>query len=79
MAPTQVSESIEYKELFPIVVAAYLWGPLWASKQVNFQSDNRSVVQILLSGTSRVPNIVSLVRYLSCWQLITPSLSLPPS
>ena len=24
---TQVSQSIEYKNLFPIVVAAYLWGP----------------------------------------------------
>ena len=23
----QVSQSIEYKDLFPIVVAAYLWGP----------------------------------------------------
>ena len=31
--PTQVSQSIEYKELFPIVVAAYLWGPQWASKR----------------------------------------------
>ena len=26
--PAQVSQSIEYKELFPIVVAANLWGPL---------------------------------------------------
>ena len=23
----QVSQSIEYKDLFPVVVAAYLWGP----------------------------------------------------
>jgi len=63
--PTQISASIEFKELFPIVVAAYLWGPLWASKRVNFLSDNRSVVDILRSGTSRVPTIMSLVRYLS--------------
>ena len=62
---TQVSQSIEYKELFPIVVAAYLWGPLWASKRVNFLSDNRSLVDILRSGTSRAPNIMSLVRSLS--------------
>ena len=60
---TQVSQSIEYKELFPIIVAAYLCGPLWASKQVNFLSDNRSVVDILRSGTSRAPTIMSLVRY----------------
>ena len=63
--PTQVSQSIKYKELFPIVVAAYLWGPLWTSKQVNFLSDNHSVVDILRSGTSRAPTIMSLVHYLS--------------
>ena len=75
--PTQVSQSIEYKELFPIVMAAYLWGPQWASKRVNFLSDNRSVVDILRSGTSRAPTIMSLVRC-PCWQLVTPSSSLPP-
>ena len=63
--PTQVSQSIQYKELFPIVVAAYHWGPQWASKWVNFLSDNRSVVDILWSGTSRAPTTMSLVRYLS--------------
>ena len=63
--PTQVSQSIEYKEFFPIVVAAYLWGPLWASKRVNFLSDNRLVVEILRSGTSIAPTIMSLVHYLS--------------
>ena len=64
LLPTQVSESIEYKERFPIVMEAYLWGPLWASKRVNFLSDNRSVVEILRSGISRAPSIMSLVRYL---------------
>ena len=63
--PTQISASTKFKELFPIVVAAYLWGPLWASKRVNFLSDNRSVVDILRSGTSRASTIMSLVRYLS--------------
>ena len=62
--PTQISQSIEYKELFPIVVEAYLWGPQWASKRVSFPSDNRSVVDILQSGTSSAPTIMSLVRYL---------------
>ena len=50
---------------FPIVVAAYLRGPLWASIQVNYLSDNHSVVEILWSGTSRAPTIMSLVHYLS--------------
>ena len=76
--PSQVSQSIEYKELFPIVVAAYLWGPQWASKRVNFLSDNRSVVDILRSGTSRAPTIISWFAICPCWQLVTPSRSLPP-
>ena len=49
----------------------------WAFKRVNFLSDNRSVVDILRSGTSRAPTIMSLVRC-PCWQLVTPSSSLPP-
>ena len=77
LLPTQVSQYIEYKELFPIVMAAYLWGPQWASRRVNFLLDNRPVVDILRSGTSRTPTIMSLVRC-PCWQLVTPSSSLPP-
>ena len=46
-------------------MAAYLWGPLRATKQVNFLSDNCSVVEILWSGTLRAPTIMSLGRYLS--------------
>ena len=34
--------SIAYKELFPIVVAAYLWGPQWVSWRVEFLCDNES-------------------------------------
>ena len=62
--PTQVSQSIKYKELFPILMAAYLWGPLRASKQVNILSDKCSVVEILRTGTLRAPTIMSLGRYL---------------
>ena len=61
---SQASQSIEYKELLPIVVAAYVLGPFWSSKKVNFLSDNSSVVEILQSSTSRAPNIMVLVRYL---------------
>ena len=38
----QSSLSIAYKELFPIVVAAYLWGPQWVSWRVEFLCDNES-------------------------------------
>ena len=55
--------SIAYKELFPIVVAAYLWGPGWASRRVEFLCDNESVVDVLSSGTSRDPDLMVLLRY----------------
>ena len=45
----QSSLSIACKELFLIVVPAYLWGPHW----VEFLSDNESVVAVLKSGTLR--------------------------
>ena len=57
--------SIAYKELFPIVVAAYLWGPGWASRWVEFLCDNESVVAVLSSGTSRDPDLMVLLRYLA--------------
>ena len=57
--------SIAYKELFPIVVAAYLWGPGWASRRVEFLCDNESVVAVLSSGTSRDPDLMVLLLYLA--------------
>ena len=57
--------SIAYKELFPVVVAAALWGHRWATKRVEFCSDNMAVVSVLRSGTSKDPNMMVLLRYLS--------------
>ena len=57
--------SIAYKELFPVVVAASLWGHRWATKRVEFCSDNMAVVSVLSSGTSKDPNMMVLLRYLS--------------
>ena len=57
--------SIAYKELFPIVVAAYLWGSQWSSRRVEFLCDNESVVAVLSSGTSRDADLMVLLRYLA--------------
>ena len=62
---SQVPLSITYKELFPVVVAAHLWGPFWASRRAEFLCDNEAVVSILKSGTSRDPHLMALLRYLS--------------
>ncbi|KAK3737443.1 hypothetical protein QZH41_000164 [Actinostola sp. cb2023] len=60
----QKDMSIAYKELFPIVIAADLWGAKWVKLHVLFRSDNEAVVAILNSRTSRVPCIMHLVRHL---------------
>ena len=61
----QMPLSIAYKELFPVVLAATLWGPQWLSRRVEFCSDNMAVVEVLPSGTSRDPNLMALLRRLS--------------
>ena len=56
--------SIAYKELFPIVIAAHVWGIAWSKKHILFRSDNEAVVTILNSRTSKVPDIMHLVRHI---------------
>lgn len=50
---SQVSQSIEYKEIIPIAIAARLWGSGWSKQHVLFCSDKDTVVHILNSRTSR--------------------------
>ena len=61
----QSSLSVAYKELFPIVVAAYLWGRQWLSRWVEFLYDNESMVAVLKSGTSWDKSLMVLLRYLT--------------
>ena len=51
----QARQSIAYQEFFFVVNAAHLWGSLWARKHVLFQSDNKAVVAILMTRTSKFP------------------------
>ena len=62
---SQCPLSIAYKELFPIIVAAHVWGSQWAARWIEFLSDNESVVAVLKSGTSKDRNLVVLLRYLT--------------
>ena len=56
--------SIEWQELFPIVVACAIWHPLLTGKRLQFWCDNLSVVSIINSGHSKIPRIMDLVRHL---------------
>ena len=64
-SPLQLPLSIAYKDLFPIAVAASLWGHQWSAKQVEFRSDNTAVVEVLRSDTSHNSNLMVLLRHLS--------------
>ena len=63
-AVSQQQQSIAYKELFPVVVAAHVWGAQWCKKHVLFRSDNEAVVHMLNSRTSKIPSLMHLLRNL---------------
>ncbi|KAM4652049.1 uncharacterized protein O3C94_014384 [Discoglossus pictus] len=58
-------------ELFPIVVALWLWGDMLRHHHVVFHTDNMSVVQAINSTTASSPPVVRLLRQLvlKCLQL----------
>ena len=64
MANGQLPLSIAYKVLFLVVLAAHVWGPPWSRRRILFHVDNKAVVHILNSRTSKDPNIMHLLRSL---------------
>ena len=56
--------SMAFLELYPIVVAAVLWGKNWCGKRILFYCDNLATVKILTKGRSREPTIMKLMRRL---------------
>ena len=71
----QMPLSIAYKELFPVVILAALWGPQWVSRRVLFRSDNQAVVDVLRTGTSKDRNMMVLLRFLSLLAHVTLSVT----
>ena len=63
LSPTK-GISIEWQELFPIVVACGLWLLHFSGKRIQFRCDNESVVAIINSGHSKAPRIMDLLRFL---------------
>ena len=57
--------SIAFQELYPIVVAAILWGKAWARRKVVFHCDNQATVQILNKARSKSKDIMKLMRRLT--------------
>ena len=62
--PDQLHYSIQYKEFYPIVLAALVWGHRWTTLKVRFHCDNQAIVACLISGSSHCPHIMHLLRNL---------------
>ena len=58
------SESITFKEVFPIVLVCAIWGQELTRSSVVVHCDNIGAVAVVNSGYSRVPQIMHLLRCL---------------
>jgi hypothetical protein len=59
-----ILQDITFLELFPVVVAIYLWGHQLENKKLMFNIDNKAVVTILNKKSSKSPMVMNLVRKL---------------
>ncbi|XP_067300888.1 uncharacterized protein [Pseudorasbora parva] len=52
-------------ELYPIIIAAHLWGHEWSSKNIVMHCDNLATVHCINKGLSKSPKIMPLLRRLT--------------
>ncbi len=57
-------QSSALAELYPLVVAAFLWGNEWSSKCILVHCDNEAVVQCVNKGRSHSPALTPFLRRL---------------
>ena len=63
--PPQVAElPIATKELFPVVIAAAVFGKLWSGDLVKFKMYNLAVVQVIQVTYCKDPHLMHLIRLL---------------
>ena len=68
---TDILKDITYLEMIPIALSVYLWGNLFLKKKILINSDNKAVVEILNSKTSKSVRVMSLVRHIVYWSLLS--------
>ena len=54
--------SIMWREMYPIAVAAQLWGPQWQTKKILLHCDNQAVATAWESGSCRNLEVMNLIR-----------------
>lgn len=57
--------SIDWQELYAIVIACHLWGKFWCNKRIIFFCDNQVVVDVINTKRSKSPRMMDLVRNLT--------------
>ena len=62
--PALQTYSIQWKELFPIYLACFIWARSLAGKRILFHCDTASIVDIWSTQSSKCPNITNLLRHL---------------
>ena len=62
--PHQLTQSIQWKELFAILAAALTWGHLWQGKRLKFLCDNQAIVLAWQHHRCKQPLIMALLRHL---------------
>ena len=62
--PHQQPDSIQWKELFAIVAAAYTWGHAWSGRRIRFYCDNEAIVLSWEHRRCKQPHIMALLRTL---------------
>lgn len=57
--------NIATKEMVPVLFAAAIWGPRWATAHVTCRCDNAAVVAVINKGSAKDPAMMHLMRCLS--------------
>ena len=61
---TQMSHTIEWKELYALLAACATWGEDWKQLRILIYCDNSAVVDCVQSGASKAPAVMQLLREL---------------
>lgn len=64
LSPHHKHQSINWKELYAIVVAIATWGCQLSSKRLRIHCDNLVICHVMQKGTSKNQNLMDLVRIL---------------
>ena len=59
-----MGRSIEWKEMFSIYAACYLWGHLWQGNHIIFNTDNEPNVKICSKQSTKCPELIDIVHRL---------------